>query len=417
MKRFHIVYIVVIVSLSLTAFVASPFWGFYAHKEINKMAVFTLPADMMPVFKKNIENITSQSIGPDMRRFASANEGIRHYIDIDHWGDDPFGDVPRTWSEAILKFADYQVISGTDTVFVRGVNHDLLPQSLRFNNAENINVDKLLPIFRRNFYRDLYGKRWELPLDSVYNLISSKDEAINLDLIKNKSDAKLKITDRFSSFGITPFNIANVHERLIRAFEDHDLKRILRFSADIGHYIADAHVPLHTSENYNGQLTNQKGIHAFWETRLPELFADEEYDYLVGRAEFIEDVPAYIWEVLEDTHSNLEDVLQIELRLRETFPSDLQFCFEERNTRTVRTQCREFSRAYHDEMDGMVEDQMRKAIRSIGSMWMTAWVMAGEPDMKQIAYEYTLSDEEKSLLQELRNKAREGEILGRQHGN
>ena len=121
--------------------------------------------------------------------------------------------------------------------------------------------------------------------------------------------------------------------------------------------------------------------------------------------------------MLEDTHSNLEDVLQIELKLRETFPSDLQFCFEERNDRTVRTQCREFSKAYHDEMNGMVEDQMRKAIRSIGSMWMTAWVMAGEPSMKQIAYEYTLSEDERAQLQNLRNKSREGEILGRQHGN
>ena len=410
MNRLYTLIIVALIGLSLTAYTISPFWGFYAHKEINRMAVFTLPADMMPVFKKNIEFLTSQSIGPDMRRFASANEGIRHYIDIDHWGDEPFKDVPRTWTEAILKFADYQIISESDTILLRDVNHDLLPQNLQINNADNIDVEGLLPIFRRNFYRDLYGKRWELPIDSV-------SAHINGDFTKWSSNSTLKITDRFSSFGITPFNIASVHERLIRAFEDHDLKRILRFSADIGHYIADAHVPLHTSENYNGQLTNQKGIHAFWETRLPELFAEDEYNYFVGRAEFINDVPAYIWEVLEDTHSNLEDVLQIELKLRETFPSDLQFCFEERNDRTVRTQCREFSKAYHDEMNGMVEDQMRKAIRSIGSMWMTAWVMAGEPSMKQIAYEYTLSEDERAQLQNLRNKSREGEILGRQHGN
>ena len=410
MNKLYTLILLVIIGPSLMAFTRSPFWGFYAHKEINRMAVFTLPADMMPVFKKNIEFLTSQSIGPDMRRFASANEGIRHYIDIDHWGDEPFKDVPRTWTEAILKFADYQIISESDTILLRDVNHDLLPQNLQINNADNIDVEGLLPIFRRNFYIDLYGKRWELPIDSV-------SAHINGDFTKWSSNSTLKITDRFSSFGITPFNIASVHERLIRAFEDHDLKRILRFSADIGHYIADAHVPLHTSENYNGQLTNQKGIHAFWETRLPELFAEDEYNYFVGRAEFINDVPAYIWEVLEDTHSNLEDVLQIELKLRETFPSDLQFCFEERNDRTVRTQCREFSKAYHDEMNGMVEDQMRKAIRSIGSMWMTAWVMAGEPSMKQIAYEYTLSEDERAQLQNLRNKSREGEILGRQHGN
>jgi hypothetical protein len=408
--------VIILFSIGLVASTTSPFWGFYAHKEINRLAVFTLPADMMPVFKKNIEFLTAQSIGPDMRRFASPNEGIRHYVDIDHWGDTPFEDVPHTWTEAILKFADYYVLTDTDTTLVRGVDHEALPQTLVFNNTDNINIDSLLPVFRRNFYRDLYGKRWELPIDSVL-LGSSLDEFGITSEDLNSTNTKIRIVDRFSSFGISPYNISFVHGQLTRAFENHDLKRILRHAADIGHYIADAHVPLHTSENYNGQLTNQKGIHAFWETRLPELFAEDEYDYFVGRAEFIEDVSEYIWDVLEDTHSNLEEVLAIEKRLTETFPSDLQFCFEERNTRTVRTQCREFSRAYHDQMDGMVETQMRKAIQSIGSMWMSAWILAGEPDMKQIAYEYTLSEEEQEALQELRNQAREGKIKGRDHIN
>ena len=47
--------------------------------------------------------------------------------------------------------------------------------------------------------------------------------------------------------------------RLTRAFKEKNLTRILRLSADIGHYIADAHVPLHTTENYDGQLTDQHG--------------------------------------------------------------------------------------------------------------------------------------------------------------
>jgi hypothetical protein len=29
---------------------------------------------------------------------------------------------------------------------------------------------------------------------------------------------------------------------------------------DLGHYIADGHMPLHTSDNHDGQNTNQKGI-------------------------------------------------------------------------------------------------------------------------------------------------------------
>ena len=51
--------------------------------------------------------------------------------------------------------------------------------------------------------------------------------------------------------------------KLTNAFKEKDLIRILKFSAEIGHYISDAHVPLHATENYNGQFTNQKEFMAF----------------------------------------------------------------------------------------------------------------------------------------------------------
>ena len=63
--------------------------------------------------------------------------------------------------------------------------------------------------------------------------------------------------------------------QLTKAFSDKDSRsNSSRYSSDMGHYIGDAHVPLHTTENYNGKMTNQRGIHGFWESRLPELFSD-----------------------------------------------------------------------------------------------------------------------------------------------
>jgi hypothetical protein len=35
-------------------------------------------------------------------------------------------------------------------------------------------------------------------------------------------------------------------------------KSEILFIADLGHYIADAHMPLHTSDNHDGQLTDQR---------------------------------------------------------------------------------------------------------------------------------------------------------------
>jgi hypothetical protein len=38
----------------------------------------------------------------------------------------------------------------------------------------------------------------------------------------------------------------------------------------LSHYVSDGHVPLHAVVNYDGQLTNQHGLHARWESELFE---------------------------------------------------------------------------------------------------------------------------------------------------
>ena len=50
---------------------------------------------------------------------------------------------------------------------------------------------------------------------------------------------------------------------------------IIKFSAELSHYVGDAFVPLHTTINYDGQLTDQKGLHSLWESQLPERFIND----------------------------------------------------------------------------------------------------------------------------------------------
>ena len=151
-------------------------------------------------------------------------------------------------------------------------------------------------------------------------------------------------------------------------------------NAEIGHYIGDAHVPLHTTENYNGQMTGQDGIHGFWESRLPELYADSEYDYFVGKAEYIKDLKLYFWDVVITSHSLVDSVLGIEKSLSQTFPRDQQYCYEERLGITLRMPCEPYAKAYHDRMQGMIETRLRQTILAVGNFWYTAWVNAGQPD-------------------------------------
>ncbi|MFQ3333018.1 MAG: hypothetical protein ACI8ZH_000915 [Flavobacteriales bacterium] len=192
-------------------------------------------------------------------------------------------------------------------------------------------------------------------------------------------DAVAKFSeDTLLAYGIVPWHIQTVYNRLVKAFEEKDIDYILKNSADLGHYLSDAHVPLHTTENYNGQLTNQKGIHAFWESRLPELFA-KDYDYLVGTAEYQYSALDVAWKAVEGSFNALDSVLLFDKELSQEFEQDKQYSYEKRGSKTIKVKSAEFSAAYHTKLDGMVERRLRLSVIAIGNLWYSAWVDAGQP--------------------------------------
>ena len=197
-------------------------------------------------------------------------------------------------------------------------------------------------------------------------------------------DAVTKFTeDTLQAYGIVPWHIMVMKYKLQKAFESRNVDLILKYSADIGHYIGDAHVPLHTTENYNGQLTGQKGIHGLWESRLVEINA-ENYDYFIGKAEYIKHMNDFIWKAVESSHHAVDSVLRIEKEVTRDFPSDRKYSFERRGNATVSVYSKEFSDEYHRRMNGMVERRLRAAIFAVGSIWYTAWVDAGQPDLSSL---------------------------------
>lgn len=270
-------------------------WGFYGHKKINKLAVFTLPPSIFPFYKENLNYITEHAVDPDKRRYIVPTEGPCHFIDLDHY-QNPFDSIPHSWKKAIEKFSE----------------------------------------------------------------------------------------DSLRKHGIVPWHIYLTKLNLQKAFEEKNVDKILKFSADIGHYIGDAHVPLHTTHNYNGQFTNQKGIHGLWESRLVELFSDN-YNYFVGKAVYVSDIQKEIWKVLKESHVALDSVFKFELQISEenAFP---KYSFEQRGNTTIKVYSKEFSEAYHNRLNNMVERRLSSAIRMTGSIWYTAWVDAGQPDLSNLIH-------------------------------
>ncbi len=284
--------IVISICLLLTKTNEANSWGFFAHKKINQMAVFTLPPEIIGFYKKHINYVSEHAVDADKRRYAVADEAALHYIDIEHYGVYPFDSIPKHWNDAVKKYSE----------------------------------------------------------------------------------------DSLRAYGIVPWHIDKMLHRLQNAFEKEDLNLILKASSDIGHYIADAHVPLHTTENYNGQLTNQKGIHGFWESRIPELKSDN-YNYWTGRAKYIKNPTEKIWGIIKTSHNAVDSVLTFEARLNAIYSSDKKYSFESRNNTLVRVYSMEYTTEYDKMLNGMVERRMREAILTIGSLWYTAWVNAGKPDL------------------------------------
>jgi hypothetical protein len=301
-------------------------WGFFAHKLINRLAVFTLPESLLLFYKSNIEFITDHAVDPDKRRYSVPEEAPRHYIDLDHYEHTaPVDTVPKYWKDAVAKYTE----------------------------------------------------------------------------------------DTLNAYGTVPWHILTMKYRLTEAFKEKNIEKILKYSAEIGHYVGDAHVPLHATENYNGQFTNQKGIHGFWESRLPELFS-ENYDFFVGRAFYVNDVLGLAWKASEGSFAAKDSVLDFERSLNASYPSDKKYSIEMRGQTQIKTYSREYSKAFHEMLGGQVERRMRLSILAVGSIWYTCWVDAGQPNLTELKPQKVSDEERKQAIAEEQKLLQEKKMIGRE---
>ena len=172
--------------------------------------------------------------------------------------------------------------------------------------------------------------------------------------------------------------------RLTRAFKEKNASSILKLSAEIGHYISDAHVPLHAHHNHNGQYPNQKGIHGFWESRIPELLAEKEFDFFIGKAAYLENPSRFIWNRVIESARAADSVLLIEKQLSESFGADLKYAFEPRNDVLIKQYSTAYTVSFNRKLNNMVERRMRQSIFATASFWYTAWVNAGQPSLENL---------------------------------
>ena len=188
-------------------------------------------------------------------------------------------------------------------------------------------------------------------------------------LPRNYDDALKKYgIDELRQNGMVPWRTYEMAGRLVRAFQavqqngPYARNDVRFFSAIVGHYVADAHVPLHAVLNYNGQLTGQTGVHARWEEAL---FARYQQQLVVkpGPLKRISNERDFIFDTLLESSQLADDVLAADKK-----------AIGSRNV---------YDDAYFEtlfaETRPIWEKRINDSINGVASMITSAWEQAGKP--------------------------------------
>lgn len=257
-----------------------------------------------------------------------------------------------------------------------------LPPEMRsfyYNHIDFITEGAVVPDLRRG----LLGDKAEAPRH--YIDIEDFGKMPISDLPRTMKQAYAKYDTAFlQKTGILPWYIQLLTEKLTTAFKRKNRSEIIFLSAELGHYVGDAHMPLHTASNHDGQQTNQKGVHSLWESTLPELFGNS-YNMNAGDAKFIDDVTSETWRMIGQSHDLEEQLLASEKKVRTTISAEQMYKKDAAGKNILAygqpVFSQEYAAQFHSSLEGMVEKQLRLSIIDVANYWYTAWVNGGKPDL------------------------------------
>ncbi len=189
-------------------------------------------------------------------------------------------------------------------------------------------------------------------------------------MIENK-DSLISVygKETVTKIGLLPWATLVTFNNLIKAFKDKNRDRALIYASDLGHYVADGHQPMHTVLNYNGQLTNQKGVHARYESEMINRYYQEiENSFGNCHASLIQKPLGYIFSYI--TNANSVCVL--------LFDAD-NFAAKQAG----KTEGEEYYRLMWFRTKYITEVQFNKAAQDLAALIYSAWVDAGKPDFAE----------------------------------
>jgi len=165
--------------------------------------------------------------------------------------------------------------------------------------------------------------------------------------------------------GILPWATKTTYDSLVQCILRRDWDKAVLFASDLGHYIADGHMPLHITKNYNGQLSGNTGIHSRYESTMINAFIDE-INYSGKSISFITDVNGYIFNYLYHNYIYVDSVLLADDYATEVAGSTNSNIYKE----ALWAKSKSFTVPLFSQSSGRLAELI-----------YTAWVEAGKPAM------------------------------------
>jgi hypothetical protein len=242
------------------------------------------------------------------------------------------------------------------------VNHavDTLPYELRpfFESNRNFLIQHVndplnqldkQPNERQNHFIELdkYGK---FPFDA---------------LPRNYKAALSKYSkSKIQSTGLLPWQIGVYSAKLTDDLKNGRWDEAKLDAAFLADYVAEAHDPFNTTENYDGRMTGQKGVNERFNTLLIDRYGSF-FPLNPHDAFFISDPTDFAFDACLNAHSLVESLLLAD--------------------RTAKRGLSSYTDEYYDRFynltAGSLIRQLSDASTDVGSYWLTAWTNAGKPPL------------------------------------
>lgn len=164
--------------------------------------------------------------------------------------------------------------------------------------------------------------------------------------------------------GQLPWHIGKVSLALTEALRAHNWDQAKLQAALLGFYVADAHDPLHTTLNYNGQLTGQTGLAERFDTFLVDHFRNF-FLFTPRDAVKLPDPTEAAFEMALESNAWVDNLLLADRRSLDDLPGYNEDYYDR----------------FYSQVGSIVVRQLNDAAHDTGSYWYTAWLNAGQPEL------------------------------------